>query len=70
MKIGIDGNMWYCSNGMCLGDPRAEFVFERTLREAIASFQKEFGGSLPCIPEGMAKALDSTPEQYLEANNT
>lgn len=63
MNIGIDGNMWYESNGLCLGDPKAQFAFERTLRETITAHQKEFGGGLTCIPDSLAWALDLTPEE-------
>lgn len=65
MIIGIDGNMWYCSNGMCLGDPRAKFTFERTLREAANKYLAEFGeGGLQAVPVGMIEHLDQAPEQY------
>ena len=65
MLIGIDGNMWYCSNGVCLGDPRAEATFERTLRQAVDKFHTEF----KCddeIPPDMVQYLDKTPEEYKE----
>jgi hypothetical protein len=65
MKIGIDGNMWYCSNGMCLGDPRAKFTFERTLRQAAAAYLNQFGeGGLESVPNALGSHLDDTPEQY------
>jgi hypothetical protein len=64
VTIGIDGNMWYCSDGGCLGDPDSQFAFERTLREAITTYQKEFKSPLPAVPEPLAFALDLTPEQY------
>lgn len=63
MVIGIDGNCWYCSNGKCLGDPMAEFTFERTLREAVEAYRKEFGRK-GFIPNDMRQYLDKTPEQY------
>lgn len=65
MIIGIDGNMWYCSNGRCLGDPRSVYSFERTLRAACDSFAKQIKEP-PDLPAGMAQYADKTPEQYLE----
>lgn len=63
MEIGIDGNMWYCSNGICLGDPRAKFTFERTLREAAAAHRIKFKHN-NTVPDELAFALDLTPEEY------
>lgn len=63
MLIGIDGDHWYCSNGMCLGDPRAEFAFERTLRQAAASYRSQFGHQTP-VPDELTPFLDMTPEEY------
>jgi hypothetical protein len=65
MKIGIDGNMWFCSNGKCLGDPRSRFIFERTLREAVAGYQKcDPGHAAYHVDPSMVPHLDKTPEQY------
>ena len=69
MNIGIDGNCWYCSNGMCLGDPRAEFTFERTLRETVDAFRAKFGCT-DSLPGGLTPYLDMAPEQYAEAVKT
>lgn len=63
MKIGIDGNQWYCSNGLCLGDIRANFVFAGTLREAVDVYKAEFG-SLEGIPQELAPYMDMTVDAY------
>ena len=39
--LGIDGNMWYVSNGLCLGDPRANFVFAETPRKAFDEWNRK-----------------------------
>ena len=33
--LGIDGDKWYVSNDMCLGDPRAQYAFADTPELAI-----------------------------------
>ena len=66
MKIGIDGNQWYCSNGLCLGDPRANYTFARTLRDAITAFQTEFKSNDSC-PAVLHDCLDMTPEEFTAA---
>ncbi len=38
MSMGIDGNQWYCSNGLCIGDQRSFYVFADTLRMAIDGY--------------------------------
>ena len=63
MTVGIDGNQWYASNGLCLGDPRALFVFADTLREAIDQYNKK-NPKNPIRTIGNEKFLDMTPEQY------
>ncbi len=63
MLIGIDGDMWYCSNGLCLGDPRAEFTFERTLREAADKFREEFK-CCDAVPDDLIEHVDKTPEEF------
>lgn len=63
MQIGIDGNMWYCSNGLCLADPNAKFSFARTLREAVNTYNKDFN-EMAVIPESLVSHADQTPEQY------
>lgn len=71
--IGIDGNMWYVSNGACLGSSQAEFSFERTLREAIKEWNNKFARNkwgdrdqdFIC-PTEHVPYLDMTPEEYKE----
>lgn len=63
MKIGIDGNMWYCSNGLDLPDRNAKFTFERTLRQAVTKYNEEFKCQ-ESIPERLIKYADQTPEEY------
>ena len=41
MTVGIDGNQWYCCNGLCLGDPRAAYEFGDTLRQAIDRYNSK-----------------------------
>jgi hypothetical protein len=66
MKIGIDGNQWYCSNGLCLGDIRAQFTFADTLREASDSCRAEFGCTDEMPPE-LTPYLDMTSAEYINA---
>lgn len=68
MKIGIDGNMWYVSNGLCLGDIRSKFVFEPTLRAAIAEFHTQFGEIVQC-PRHLQDWLGRTAEEYKVARS-
>lgn len=42
MIVGIDGNQWYASNGVCLGDPRCCIVFADTCRQAIDGFFQKY----------------------------
>lgn len=63
MIIGIDGNMWYCSNGLDLDDPRARFSFERTLREAVIQYQIKFSCNDELSSE-MLQYADMTTEEY------
>lgn len=63
MKIGIDGTMWYCSNGLDLSERDNKIVFERTLREAVKQFNKQFNRQ-ENIPERLLAYADQTPEQY------
>jgi len=63
--IGIDGNMWYCSNDICLAEPQAKYTFERTLREAVEKYQDEFNINL-IVPLNLVPYLDKTPEEYKE----
>lgn len=63
MKIGIDGNMWYCSNGLSLPEHNAKFAFARTLREAVMKYNKDFNAD-ECVPERLRIYADETPEQY------
>jgi hypothetical protein len=63
MKIGIDGNMWYCSNGICLAERNAKYVFEPTLREAVTQFNKQFNKQ-EAIPSRLLAYADQSPAQY------
>ncbi len=63
MTIGIDGNMWYCSNGLSLPEHNANFAFARTLREAIAKYNKDFDADKE-VPERLLRYAYQTPEQY------
>jgi len=69
--IGVDGNMWYVSNDLDLGDPRAKYSFERTLREAIRHYNynhvKEREPYFVC-PDNLLEFLDKTPVQYKEVS--
>jgi hypothetical protein len=68
MKVGIDGTMWYCSNGRDLPDPRGQFTFEPTLREAAEAFKSEFGGDgVHGLPLRLKAFLDHTPAQFAAA---
>ena len=69
MKIGIDGNMWYCSNGLSLPEHNAKFAFARTLREAVIKYNKDFNED-QSIPERLLRYADETPEQYRLKINT
>lgn len=63
MKIGIDGNMWYCSNGLSLPEHNANFAFARTLREAVKKYNSDFNKQ-ESVPERLRAYAEQTPEQY------
>lgn len=63
MIIGIDGNCWYASNGLCLGDWRSKFGFSEKLGDAIAEYQK-MSDTLEQCPPDMVKYLDVTATEY------
>jgi len=63
MIIGIDGDKWYCSNGLSLPDRDAKFAFARTLREAITKYNKDFNSDEE-VPERLRRYANETPEQY------
>ena len=63
--IGIDGNMWYCSNDVCLAEPDAKYTFERTLREAVDKYYNQFGPTF--VPNDLKLYMDKTPEEYHRA---
>lgn len=69
MVIGIDGNMWYCSNGLSLQEQNAKFTFARTLREAVKQYREEFDYFAE-YPERLSIYLDQTPEEYKMQINT
>jgi hypothetical protein len=67
MTIGIDGNMWYVSNGLCLGDPRSRFSFARTIRSALHDYNLKHvrgGETVMQAPPWARPVLDLTPEEY------
>jgi hypothetical protein len=41
MILGIDGNKWYASNGLDLGDPRAQYEFGDTPQEVIDAYYSD-----------------------------
>lgn len=63
MEIGIDGNMWYVSDGQCLGDPRSKFVFNSILGVAFDEY-KSFHDHLATLPESLVRFRGDTPEEY------
>jgi hypothetical protein len=63
MNVGIDGDKWYCSNGLSLPEHNAKFAFARTLREAVTQYNKEFNMDED-VPERLRRYADETPEQY------
>lgn len=72
MTIGIDGNMWYVSNGLCLAEARAKFSFERTLKEALAAYNRDHvkdNESVKQCPANMQPFLSMTPEEYQQAGS-
>ena len=74
MVIGTDGNMWYCCNGLTMMDHHAKYTFERTLREAVEKYHKEYK-SFDKVRADLLPYWNCTPEEYradltpnLEAN--
>lgn len=63
MKIGIDGNMWYCCNGLPMMDNHAKYTFVRTLREAVETYNKEFK-RFDEVGADMLPYWHCTPEEY------
>ena len=64
MIIGIDGNMWYCCNGLPVMDPNAKYTFERTLREAVEKYHTEYK-IFDDVRSDLLPYWDYTPEEYL-----
>lgn len=42
IAAGIDGNQWFLSNGLCLGDPTAKFIFADTLGDCRREWNKKY----------------------------
>lgn len=42
IRIGIDGNCWFVSNGECLGSPVARFVFNENLGSALDEWNNKY----------------------------
>lgn len=63
MEIGIEGDKWYCSNGLPQSDWNANFAFARTLRKAVKKYNADFNKQ-ESVPERLAAYADQTPEQY------
>lgn len=65
MKVGIDGNAWYVSNWLCLGDVRARFGFGCTLKEAVEDYKRQFGGmGMDSLTPELREFADLTTDQY------
>jgi hypothetical protein len=70
MIIGIDGDKWYACNGLDLGNPRAQYVFTNTCREAIEAFHKKYCDRLGERDNALDKHrsyLDMTVAEYRDA---
>ncbi|WP_331350837.1 hypothetical protein [Cellvibrio sp. UBA7671] len=63
MIIGIDGNMWYCSNEICIAEPDAKIAFAPTLKEAAVSYKSQYHLD-GAVPIELLDFLDVTPEEY------
>ncbi len=60
MKIGVDGNLWYCSNNLCISHKNSIYTFARTLRGAIEKYKEK-------NPKDKVK-LSTVEETYLDLN--
>lgn len=66
MEVGTDGNMWYCSNGLPLPDTRSEFVFERTLGQAVEKYRSLYDLNA-ALRADLYRFWANTPEEYRAA---
>lgn len=74
--IGIDGDCWYCSNGLDIPDSDANFVFEHILKDAIEKFKVQNADYCPSynrvkygyceveIPLELKDCLEMTAKEY------
>lgn len=67
MLVGTDGNMWSCSDGLSLGDPRSKWVFERTLGEAVEKYRALYEPHA-ALRKDLYEFWHNTPEEYRAAN--
>jgi len=64
MVVGIDGDMWYCSNGVCLDASNSKIAFGRTLKDAVLTYRDDFNEPNARVHDRFLKYWDNTPEEY------